>query len=98
MKPPPEVGFNAEIATTVVKVTEHWVVCVTPMLFNDRVCLSRMEHWDTEIIAGWCYDKGPAAALAAMAWDPETEPRPVGFKRESHDSRGSVGFPEGGVR
>ena len=87
LKPVPEPGWSDEIQVLVVKVTEHWVVGVTPMIYNDRIVLMPRDHWDTTVIAGWCYDKGGAAPLAAMVWDPETDLRPVGFKKESHDGR-----------
>lgn len=72
-----------------IKTTEHWVVAVMPMLYNDRIVLTTHEAWEQEtyFIAGWCYDKGGAAALAAHAWDPETEQKPVGFKKEAFDAR-----------
>lgn len=85
-----EIGvYNAEVGAVPIKVTENWVVAVMPMAFNDRVILCR--HWEwTEVrgyVAGWCYDKGGAAALAAMAWDPETERTPVGWKKQACDGR-----------
>lgn len=86
-RPIPEVGvFSPEIGGTVVKVTEHWLVVVTPMIFNDRVVLAPHD-WYGGFTAGWCYDKGPGAMLAALVWDPETEPRPAGFKKEAYDAR-----------
>src|SRR4051812_5630876 len=73
-----------------VKETEHWRVVVIPMIFNFRICISekRFDPVRAGYTAGWCYDKGPAAFLAALAWDPETEVRPVGWKKEAMDARG----------
>ena len=60
---------------------EDLMVSVTPMLFNDRVCVTRAEEYPTAYTAGWCYDKGGAAGLAAMAWNPLETDEPVGFKK-----------------
>ena len=84
----PEVmAFNPDIGGAVVKITEHWVVAVVPMIYNDRITLSRHHEWRTGWSAGFCYDKGVAAALAAMAWDPETEQYPLGYKKIAGDAR-----------
>lgn len=85
----PEVGWNAEIASQIVAVTEHWIVSVTPMIYNDRVVLSRLERdeWRTGYVAGFCYDKGGSAILAALAWDPEVDREPVGYKKVAADAR-----------
>lgn len=64
-----------------------WLVSVTPMMFNDRVLLTSRTGYPRQWTAGFCYDKGPAAGLAAMAWNPETQPRPVGYKKVAADSR-----------
>lgn len=73
--------------THVVKVTDDWIVSVTPMIFNDRICLTDRNEWPNTYTAGFCYDKGGAAILAALAWDPDTEPYPDGFKKIARDSR-----------
>jgi hypothetical protein len=82
-----ELGWNDEVQTLVVKVTENWIVSVTPMIFNDRVCLASHRDWPWGYTAGWCYDKGAAAGLAAQAWDPEKEWEPVGWKKLACDGR-----------
>lgn len=79
--------WNSTVCAWVIKRTEHWVVMVTPMLFNDRVLISTHEEMDYFWTAGWCYDKGAAAVLAANAFDPETETDPVGFKKLAADNR-----------
>lgn len=83
----PDLGWNATFQGEVVKVTEHWIVAVVPMIFNDRIVLCDVDDWEIEYVAGFCYDKGPAAPLAAMAWDPEVEQYPVGYKKIACDSR-----------
>ena len=85
--PLPEEGWNETIKAHVVTVTEHWVVCVTPMIYNDRVLLCSVRDWDTSIVAGFCYDKGAVAAVAALIWDPETQHEPLGHKKVAFDSR-----------
>lgn len=70
----------------VVKETERWVVSVLPMIFNDRVVIASPAEYPG-YAAGWCYDKGGAAILAALAWDPDVDRRPVGFKKEACDAR-----------
>jgi hypothetical protein len=57
------------------------------MIFNDRVLLTMRADYPYFTVGGWCYDKGPAAALAATAWDPDTEPAPAGFKKEAFNAR-----------
>lgn len=87
----PEPGWSSEAETMVVKVTDSWIVSVTPMIFNDRILLARREDWPGRgYTAGFCYDKGPAAALAAAVWDPETERYPVGYKKIACDGRGEL--------
>lgn len=85
----PDEGWNAEIMGHVVKVTPRWVVAVVPMIYNDRVVLCRRERdeWRTGYVAGWCYDKGGAAGLAALAWDPERDAEPAGYRKKAVDSR-----------
>lgn len=82
----PEFEWVEEFGGWLVKDTEHWRVLVMPMIYNDRVVIKR--HDDAYgYTAGWCYDKGLPAFAAAMVWDPETEVRPVGFKKEACDAR-----------
>ena len=86
-RPVPERGWNDTIRCVIVTITDHWIVAVTPMIFNDRVILMDRDDWDTSIVAGWCYDKGPAAVVAALAWDPETQQEPAGHKKVAYDAR-----------
>lgn len=79
--------WDQDVNSWVVKHTAHWVVLVSPMLFNNRVLLSDPEEWVFGWTAGFCYDKGPAAMLAAIAWDPETDRWPAGFKKVAADAR-----------
>jgi hypothetical protein len=91
----PEEGWNGELRSQVVKITPNWVVMVTPMIFNDRICLATRSDWRTGYVAGFCYDKGGAAGLAALAWDPENEAYPLGFKKIACDAREEIGEGEG---
>jgi hypothetical protein len=80
--------WDPAIESMVIKKTENWIVSVTPMIFNDRICLTHREKdYPYGYTAGFCYDKGPAAHLAALVWDPETEFEPVGHKKVACDSR-----------
>lgn len=83
----PEPRWDDKIQSLVVSETESWIVSVTPMIFNDRVLLTSKDEYPHTWTAGWCYDKGGAALLAAQAWDPETENEPVGFKKLAGDTR-----------
>ena len=89
----PALGFNVEIGGHVVKVTDTWVVAVVPMIFNDRVILCRVDEWRTGITAGFCYDKGAAAAIAAQMWDPHVDADPLGFKKRAFDARRAEELP-----
>lgn len=84
--PTPE-QWDEDTQSFVVKVTEHWIVSVCPMIFNDRLLLSAHEDYPWGWTAGWCYDKGPLAHLAAVVFDPEAEWEPVGFKKLAADAR-----------
>jgi hypothetical protein len=78
--------WDKALGGVVVKETDKWLVSVTPMIFNDRVLFHWREHLPHHD-AGWCYDKGGAAILAALAWDPEVDDKPVGYKKEAWDGR-----------
>lgn len=63
-----------------------WLVQVVPMIFNDRLVLTpKTAQYVYDY--GWCYDKGPAAYVAARAWNPETEGEPPGFKKAAAGGR-----------
>jgi hypothetical protein len=67
-----------------VHVREHngWKIQIIPMIFNDRLVLSAPD----DVFGyshGWCFDKGGAAILAALAWDLDTEDEPAGFKKRA---------------
>jgi hypothetical protein len=87
-KPEFEIGkYHSGVGGVPVKIIGDALVLVTPMIVNDRVVLASVSGWHGGFIAGWCYDKGVAAYLAALAWDPVSEPRPAGFKKEAYDAR-----------
>lgn len=73
--------FDGNTASTVVGHYGDWMVSVAPMLFNDRVLLTHRNGYPIFVSAGYCYDKGGSAALAALAWNPLQDDRPVGYKK-----------------
>jgi hypothetical protein len=79
--------YDEKMASWVIKETDDWVVSVTPMIFNDRLLFTTRADYPMSWTAGWCYDKGGAAHLAALAWDPDTQRDPVGFKKVAGDAR-----------
>lgn len=79
--------FDQETLTLVVNHHGDWMVSVAPMIFNDRVMLTHRDAYPTFVTAGFCYDKGGAAPLAAAAWNPLQDFRPVGYKKIAHDAR-----------
>lgn len=64
-----------------------WMVSVTPMLFNDRILLAHRDHYPLRWVAGFCYDKGGAAGLAAQIWNPLVTHEPLGYKEVAADER-----------
>ena len=83
----PELGWNDELRAWVVKVTETYVMCVTPMSYNHRITLSDHRDWRWFVIAGWCYSDRLSAFAAAEVFDPEVDVAPVGYKKIAVDSR-----------
>lgn len=74
----------------VVKETEDWVICVVPMLFNDRITIANKNEFCRTWTAGWCYEKSFNASLAisfASVWDPSRDQRPQGSKKIAFDTR-----------
>lgn len=55
-----------------------YLVQVMPMIFNDRLVLTPARS-PQFIEHGWCYSKGGAAGLAALAWSPDVQAEPLGF-------------------
>lgn len=58
--------------------TETAFIEVVPMLFNDRIIIvpkSAPHTYDRF----WCYQKGGAAILAALAWGGADDTEPVGW-------------------
>lgn len=59
-----------------------YLIQIMSMIFNDRLVLTpKTATWGHDF--GWCYDKGGAAGLAALVWNPQTEGEPVGFKKRA---------------
>lgn len=73
--------WDAKFGGWLIKETDDWFVMVMPMLFNDRVVIGTQDERIFGYSAGWCYDKGGAALLAAAAWDPVTQDEPAGYKK-----------------
>lgn len=57
----------------------YWIQ-VAPQLFNNRIVMTPFSSPSTYDY-GWCYPKGPHAILAVVAWDPQTQGEPDGFKK-----------------
>lgn len=81
--------YDTATASMVLKHTAdgQWMVSVAPMIFNDRVLLTHRGQWPMQWTAGWCFPKGGAAPLAAMAWDPDRDREPVGYIKVAADPR-----------
>ncbi len=84
---PAESQWDENIQSLVIKETDEWIVSVTPMIYNDRVLFSYRSDYPWGCSAGWCYDKGGAAILAAVAWDPAAEREPAAYKKCAFDAR-----------
>lgn len=55
-----------------------YFIQIMPKIFNDRLVMtpftcSRVYDY------GWCFPKGAAAGLAALAWNPQAHGEPVGY-------------------
>lgn len=59
---------------------EGYLIEIIPMVFNDRVVMTPRDDRQT-YDHGWCYDKGGAGLIAALAWDPTREDEPAGWKK-----------------
>lgn len=55
-----------------------YLIDICPMLFGDRLVLTP-ESCTGVYDHAWCYPKGGAAVLAALAWNPATEAEPAGY-------------------
>lgn len=74
-------AWDPELSAYLVKRDGPWLVHVAPLIFNDRVLLTHVDEYPHTWTAGYCYDKGPAAALAAAVWEPTRQARPAGYKK-----------------
>lgn len=79
----PQPEWDERLGGWIMKRDQVWIVSVSPMLYNDRVCLTHVEEYPWFYVGGWCYEPGAAAYLAAAAWDPNEMHRPVGWKKEA---------------
>lgn len=55
-----------------------WAMQIAVMIFNDRLLLAEPSIYGNPCY-GWCYPKGGAAHLAALAWNPDIEGEPAGY-------------------
>lgn len=84
------VGWDDATKAYVVKVIgDTWMVSVAPQLFYDHLFLTHVSQWPREWVAGWAYEQGTAARVAAEAWDPSVDAEPAGYLRVIADARGS---------
>jgi hypothetical protein len=79
--------WDPKLRSYVVRRTDEWIVSVTPMIVNDRVILTHVDEYPWSYTAGWCYDKGGAAFLAARVYNPDTMREPISYKKVAGDSR-----------
>lgn len=73
-----------------------YLVQVVPMIYNDRIVLTP-EDCDDVYDHGWCYDKGSAAMLAVMAWNPQLQAEPAGYKKRATPGVRQAGETAGGL-
>lgn len=73
-----------------------WAVKIVAMIFNDRLVLSDESPFGGPRY-GWCFPKGGAAHLAAMAWDPEIEGGRPATLRRSLAGEPRVSVHRGGI-
>jgi hypothetical protein len=67
-----------------------YYIQIMPMIFNDRIVMTPISApyvYDH----GWCFAKGGAAILAALIWNPETEPEPLGYKKRATAGQRTAG-------
>lgn len=56
-----------------------YYIQIIPSVHTNRLVLTPMTG-NRVYAHGWCFDRGPAAALAALAWDPQRQAEPHGYK------------------
>lgn len=83
----PTIGWNDELRTDIVAITDVHVVGVTPMLLNTRILLMSRDTWRHEWVAGWCYPTKLAAYAAVEIYDPARDRSPIGYTKIAQDSR-----------
>lgn len=79
--------YDDQIKSVVLREAPGYLVSVVPQIFNDRVCLTTHDDYPHGWTAAWCYPKGGAAVVAALIWDPEQDPSPVGYLKVAGDAR-----------
>lgn len=78
-------GLDPSTLTTVLGYRGDLRVEVAPMIYNDRLMVTHRTGYPLSAVAGFCYDKGPAAALAGLHWLEHWDEMevPEGFKKEA---------------
>lgn len=82
--------WDEQVKGWLIREDDEYYVHVRPMIFNDRILLTRKDEYPKSWVAGYCYDRGVAAFLAAAAWDPKTQKRPKGYKKIAHEQARSL--------
>lgn len=86
-----EFEYDEGVHGWTIKTTETHKISVCVLLYHFRVAMTKhTDPWGWE--HGWCYsnpdqpsDDLTRAVIAALAWDPDTEPEPFGWsKRACH--------------
>ena len=79
--------WDQEMQSLVIQETPEWIVSVTPMIYNHRICLTSRTEYPNSWTAAWCYATSLGAHLAALTWDIETQHEPEGFIKCAGDRR-----------
>jgi hypothetical protein len=59
-----------------------YFIQILSMAFNDRLIMTPINA-TAGYDHGWCYPRGTAALLAALAWDPQTAGEPTGYRKRA---------------
>lgn len=79
-------AFTDDYGITTLGYYGGWAVAIQVMIFNERLVLAEPCLYGNPQY-GWCYPKGGAAHLAALAWNPEIEGEPAGYKKAAIGGR-----------
>lgn len=79
-------AFVDDYGVTTIGYYGGWAVQIDVMIFNDRLILAEPGEYGFRWY-GWCYPKGGVAHLAALAWNPDIEGEPAGYKKAALGGR-----------